>query len=82
MNIKNNITFKNLLQIIITSLDYMDESLAGHSTRIAYNMMSFLKNDSRFTYEEICKITWSSLFHDIVGVCETLNPYKYGIFSS
>ena len=69
MNIKNNITFKNLLQIIITSLDYMDESLAGHSTRIAYNMMSFLKNDSRFTYEEICKITWSSLFHDI-GILE------------
>lgn len=65
MNIKNNITFNNLLQLIITSLDYMDESLAGHSTRIAYNMMSFLKNDSRFTYEEICKITWSSLFHDI-----------------
>lgn len=65
MNIKNNITFKNLLQLIITSLDYMDESLAGHSTRIAYNMMSFLKNDPRFTYEEICKITWSSLFHDI-----------------
>ena len=65
MTIKNNITFKNLLHIIISSLDYMDESLAGHSTRVAYDMMSLLKNDSRFTYEEICKITWSSLFHDI-----------------
>ena len=63
--IKTNITFKNLLHMIISSLDYMDESLAGHSTRVAYDMMSLLKNDSRFTYEEICKITWSSLFHDI-----------------
>lgn len=66
---KNNITFKNLLNIIISSIDYMDEALAGHSTRVAYDVMSVLKNDPRFTYEEVCKITWSTLFHDI-GILE------------
>ena len=37
---KNNITFKNLLHVIISSIDYMDEDLAGHSTRVAYDIMS------------------------------------------
>lgn len=68
---KSNITFKNLLHIIISSVDYMDVALAGHSTRVAYDMMSILKNDPRFTYEEVCKITWSTLFHDI-GILEKI----------
>ena len=62
---KNIITFKNLLHIIISSIDYMDGALAGHCTRVAYDIMSILKNDPRFTYEEVCKITWTTLFHDI-----------------
>lgn len=40
ISMKSSITFKNLLHIIISSIDYMDGSLAGHCTRVAYDIMS------------------------------------------
>lgn len=60
-----NMNLKQLLRIIMSSLDHLDENLAGHSTRLSYDIMNLLKHDPRFTYEEVCKITWTTLFHDI-----------------
>lgn len=60
---------ENLLSIIITSMNYMNKDLVGHCIRVTYNLICMLKGDPRFTYQEICKIAWTVLYHDI-GILE------------
>lgn len=60
---------ENLLSIINTSMNYMNRDLVGHCIRVTYNLVCILKDDPRFTYQEICKIAWTVLYHDI-GILE------------
>ena len=60
---------ENLLSIINTSLNYMQKDLIGHCMRVTYDLVCILKDDPRFTYQEVCKIAWTVLYHDI-GILE------------
>lgn len=59
------LSLENLLDIIVNSLNQMDSQLTGHGERIAYCIMQLLERSPGFTDEEICKITWIVLLHDI-----------------
>lgn len=59
------LTSENLQDIIVRSLNHMDSRLTGHGERVAYGTLLMLEQDSRFSYDDICKITWTVLLHDI-----------------
>lgn len=61
----NFLSHENLMDIIVSALNRMDERLTGHGERVAYYMMLLLEQDPRFSFHEICKITWLILLHDI-----------------
>lgn len=65
----NDLKIKNLLSIISTSMNYMNKALTGHCIRVTYKLVCILKDDPRFTYQEVCKIAWTVLYHDI-GILE------------
>lgn len=65
----NDLKTENLLSIINTSMNYMNKDLVGHCIRVTYNLVCMLKDDPRFTYQEVCKIAWTVLYHDI-GILE------------
>ena len=60
---------ENLLSIINTSINYIHKDLIGHCIRVTYDLVCILKDDPRFTYQEVCKIAWTVLYHDI-GILE------------
>ncbi len=60
---------ENLLSIINTSMNYIHKDLIGHCMRVTYDLVCILKDDPRFTYQEVCKIAWTVLYHDI-GILE------------
>lgn len=65
----NNLKTENLLSIINTTMNYMSKDLIGHCMRVTYNLVCILQDDPRFTYQEVCKIAWTVLYHDI-GILE------------
>jgi len=60
-----DISLESLLDIIVDSLNRMDERLTGHGERVAYGMLHLLRDDSRFSHDDVCKLTWLMLLHDI-----------------
>ncbi len=56
-------TTENLLHIIVDSLSRMDSRLTGHGERVAYGML--LLKSSGLTPEELSRMLWTVLFHDI-----------------
>jgi len=58
-------TTENLLRIAADSLNCMDSRLAGHGERVAYGMFLLLKKSPDFTPEELSRLLWTVLFHDI-----------------
>lgn len=56
---------ENLYEIIIRSLNRVNDLLVGHGERVAYGVMRLLEQDGRFSEEEIEQIVWTVLFHDI-----------------
>ncbi len=60
-----DISLENLMDIIVRSLNQMDAQLTGHGERVAYCMVHLLEKNPQFSDEEICKITWIVLLHDI-----------------
>jgi len=56
-------TTENLLHIIVDSLSRMDSRLTGHGERVAYGML--LLKSPGFTPEELSRMLWTVLFHDI-----------------
>lgn len=60
-----DISLESLLDIIVDSLNRMDERLTGHGERVAYGMLHLLREDSRFSHDDVCKLTWLMLLHDI-----------------
>ena len=56
---------ENLFEITIRSLNHVNNLLVGHGERVAYGVAKLLKQDGRFTDEEIVRIIWTVLFHDI-----------------
>lgn len=55
----------NLPEIVIDILGRMDQKLIGHCERITYMTMLYAQRCGKFTNEEVCKLTWTALFHDI-----------------
>lgn len=56
---------EDLYEVIIRSLNRVNDLLVGHGERVAYIVMRLLEQDGRFSEEEISKIVWTVLFHDI-----------------
>ncbi len=56
-------TTENLLHIVVDSLNRMDSRLTGHGERVAYGML--LLKSPGFTPEELSRMLWTVLFHDI-----------------
>ncbi|MGO5027942.1 HD domain-containing phosphohydrolase [Candidatus Agathobaculum pullicola] len=56
---------EDLYEVIIRSLNRVNDLLVGHGERVAYSVMRLLEQDGRFSEEEISKIVWTVLFHDI-----------------
>lgn len=59
------LTNEQLYEILIRSLNRVNDLLVGHGERVAYGMMRLLEQDGRFSEEEIGQIVWTVLFHDI-----------------
>ncbi len=57
------VSLENLLNIVVASLNKMDKRLTGHGERVAYDML--LIDDPRFSRDDVCKLTWTVLLHDI-----------------
>ena len=64
---------EHMLDIIIQTLNRLDVRLTGHGERVAFGMLHLLEQDPRFPYEEVCKITLTSLLHDIGSFQHTTN---------
>lgn len=56
---------ENLYEIIIRSLNHVNDLVVGHGERVAYGVMRLLEQEERFSEDEICQIVWTVLFHDI-----------------
>lgn len=56
---------ENLYEIIIRSLNRVNDLLVGHGERVAYGLMRLMEQDGRFSEKEIGQIVWTVLFHDI-----------------
>ena len=67
------LSFEHMLDIIIQTLNRLDVRLTGHGERVAFGMLHLLEQDPRFPYEEVCKITLTSLLHDIGSFQHTTN---------
>ncbi len=62
---------ENLYEIIIRSLNHVNDLVVGHGERVAYGVMRLLEQDERFSEDEICQIVWTVLFHDIGNFSKT-----------
>lgn len=58
-------TNENLFEVITRALNRINNSLAGHSERVAFQMMRMMEQCGRFTPDEICQAGWVALFHNI-----------------
>ena len=56
---------EDLYEIIIRSLNRVNDLLVGHGERVAYGVMRLAEQDGRFSEEEIGQLVWTVLFHDI-----------------
>lgn len=56
---------ENIFEITMRSLNRVNNLLVGHGERVAYGVARLLERDNRFTEDEISRITWTVLFHDI-----------------
>lgn len=81
---------ENLYEIITRSLNRVNDLLVGHGERVAYGLMRLMEWDGRFSDEEIGRIIWTVLFHDIgnfrktdtwnVVQLDNLKDYSYTIY--
>lgn len=55
----------NIPELIVDSLSKIDKDLMQHGERVAYAFMEKMKSNSDFSYKEVCRLTWTILFHDI-----------------
>jgi len=58
-------SLENLLHIVVDSLGRMDSRLTGHGERVAYGMLLLAEKSPAFTPEELSRMLWTVLFHDI-----------------
>ncbi len=59
------LSYSNFLQLLLRTLDHIDSGLSGHGERVAYRVMVAAKKYGQFSDEELCKLIWTVLFHDI-----------------
>jgi len=59
------ITLRNVIDIIQKTFNSVDDRLVNHGEQVAYLMLCLLKEQSKYSKEELLKICTVSIFHDI-----------------
>lgn len=59
------IEVRQIVSLINRSIAHLNKDMVGHNVRVTYHLINLLKDDPRFTTEELCQIAWVVLYHDI-----------------
>lgn len=92
MNNNLGVTSNKMISIIHKAINAVDKRLLNHGQRVAYIMLNLLKADGSYSEEEILKICFVSILHDIgaykvterdkLTAVDIITPFNHAIYGA
>ncbi|AQS09501.1 cyclic di-GMP phosphodiesterase response regulator RpfG [Clostridium saccharobutylicum] len=92
MNNNLGVTSNKMISIIHKDINAVDKRLLNHGQRVAYIMLNLLKADGSYSEEEILKICFVSILHDIgaykvterdkLTAVDIITPFNHAIYGA